>query len=206
MLSARDAQSSTPSIPWLSIVRRLLGDLLFRLRGLGVDFGRRVFAFLPLAFAPIAQHSGRRPWSWRAEVFAFARRDFGLFAASLVGFRFAAGFALERGLPRRRGFGGSLAAFGCFRHGPCFYPASGHRLRPPLKGRRSPPIQARVLATGLPTIQCRPFEGAAQGEAAHRIILLDIAKDDARGLAVLAASAWQEPRRRRRHGRRGAGR
>jgi hypothetical protein len=53
------------------------------------------FAFVPLAFATVRLAFLPAALVLALEVFAFARRDFGFFAAALVGLRLAAGFAFR---------------------------------------------------------------------------------------------------------------
>jgi hypothetical protein len=69
-----------------------LETFCFPVADLALTLAWGVFAFLPWVFA--ATRLGFLPLVLALEVFAFARRDFVFFAAALVGFRLAAGFAL----------------------------------------------------------------------------------------------------------------
>jgi hypothetical protein len=110
-----------------------LETFCFLFADLALTLARGVFAFLPLAFAPTRPAFRPAALVLAPEVFAFARRDFGLFAASLVGFRFAAGFALERGFRDGAGLAAALTRLVVFAMVLASIPPSGtacgHHLR-----------------------------------------------------------------------------
>jgi hypothetical protein len=85
-----------------------LETFCFLFADLALTLAPGVFAFLPLAFAPTRRAFLLAALVLAPEVFAFARRDLGFFAAGLASLRLAAGFAFGAAFREGAGLAATL--------------------------------------------------------------------------------------------------